>query len=83
MAVREVQMSILEDQVYAANAAAKAECHNADLEHRLEVARKSLADASIYDPRVIAFKERRKAHAMQTRYWKPSTETVVPKKRHT
>jgi DNA-directed RNA polymerase len=75
-------MSILEDQVYAANAAAKAQSHNADLEHRLEVARKSLADASIYDPRVIAFKARRATIAMQTRWWKPSTEPVVPKKRH-
>ena len=75
-------MSFLEDQVYAANAAAKAECHNADLEHRLEVARKSLADASIYDPRVIAFKLRRVAIAMQIRWWKPSIEPVTPKKRH-
>jgi hypothetical protein len=75
-------VSILEDQVYAANAAAKAQSHNADLEHRLEVARKSLADASIYDPRVIAFKLRRAVIAMQTRYWKPSIDQVLPKKRH-
>jgi hypothetical protein len=74
-------MSILEDQVYAANAAAKAESHNADLEHRVEMARKSLTDASIYDPRIITFKQRRVAIAMQTRWWKPSIEQALPKKR--
>ena len=74
-------MSLLEEQVYAANAAAKAESHNAELEHRLEMARKSLTDASIYDPRVIAFKERRRIISNQVRWWKPSDTQVLPKKR--
>ena len=76
-------MSLLEEQVRAANAAAKAESHNAELEHRLELARKSLTDASYYDPRIIAFKARRQVIAEQVRWWKPSVDQVLPKKRHT
>jgi len=44
--------------------------------------RERLVSEACCDPRVIAFKLRRVAIAMQTRYWKPSIDQVLPKKRH-
>jgi hypothetical protein len=72
-------VSFLEDQTYAANAAAKAENHNAELEHRLELSRQRLTEEAYRDPRVCKFKERRSGIAGQLRWWKPND--ALPKKR--
>lgn len=74
-------MSLVEDQMRATNDAAKESNLLADAEHLLERARQSLTEASYYDPRVVGFKERRRAQAMQERWWKPSIVQVPPKKR--
>ena len=72
-------MSLAEDQAYAANAAAKAESNNAALEHMAALVREQQYAASCYDPRVVAFRERRKAQAGQIRWHKPAN--ALPKQR--
>ena len=75
-------MSIAEDQTRAANAAAKEDNRLAEMDHRIEMAKIRLAQDAPKDPRVEEFKKRRVEIAMQPRWWKPSAETVLPKKRH-
>lgn len=72
-------MSLAEDQAYAANAAAKAESNNAALEHMAALVREQQYAASCYDPRVVAFKERRRLQAGQIRWHKPNN--ALPKQR--
>ena len=75
-------MSIAEDQTRAANAAAKEDNRMAEMDHRIEMAKVMLTQNMPKDPRVEEFKKRRVEIAMQPRWWKPSAETVLPKKRH-
>ena len=72
-------MSIAEDQMRAANAARKEESHNSALEHMAFLEQQRIASEACYDPRVIAFKERRRVQAMQLR--KNLGEQVLPKHR--
>lgn len=74
-------MSIAEDQMRALNLQAKESYKNAAVEHMVAMNRERLASEACYDPRVIAFKARRQVIAGQTRWWKPSVEAVIPKKR--
>ena len=75
-------MSIVETRIAAANAAAKEDNRLAEMDHRIEMAKVRLSQNLPKDPLVEEFKKRRTAIAMQPRMWKPSAETVLPKKRH-
>lgn len=72
-------MSLVEDQRNRENAVASAERGNAWLEHMSALSRERIAAEAYYDPRVIAFKARRKTQAGQLRWWKP--RDILPKKR--
>ena len=76
-------MSIAEDQMRAANAAAREDNRLAEMDHRIEMAKIRLSQGVPKDIRVEDFKKRRIAIAMQPRLWKPSVDQVLPKKRHT
>ena len=75
-------MSIAEDQMRAENAARREDNRMAEMDHRIEMAKVMLTQNMPKDPRVEEFKKRRVEIAMQPRWWKPSAETVLPKKRH-
>ena len=75
-------MSIVEDQMRAENAARREDNRLAEMDHRIEMAKIRLAQDAPKDPLVEKFKARRVEIAMQPRWWKPSVETVLPKKRH-
>ena len=74
-------MSLVEDQRNRENAVASAERGNAWLEHMSALSRERIAAEAYYDPRVIAFKARRKTQAGQLRWWKPSLDLTLLKKR--
>jgi hypothetical protein len=75
-------VSLVEEQTLALNLRAAQDSKNAAIEHMAVLNRERLVSEACCDPRVIAFKLRRVAIAMQTRYWKPSIDQVLPKKRH-
>jgi ribosomal protein L24 len=66
----------------AENAARREDNRMAEMDHRIEMAKVMLTQNMPKDPRVEEFKKRRVEIAMQPRWWKPSAETVLPKKRH-
>ena len=68
------------DQINKENSQRKEECHNVALEHMVVLEQQRIAAESYYDPRVVVFKARRKAQALQERRWKPSIALVLPKK---
>lgn len=68
-------MSLLEDQTRAANAEAKEANRLAEMDYRIEMAKKSLPK----DPRVDEFKKRRITIAMQVR--SRLSNQVLPKHR--
>ena len=74
-------MSIVEDQMRAANAASKEENHIADLDHRIEQEKIRIAQAVPKDPRVEEFKARRVWNTMQVRKWIPCPQVLSLKKR--
>jgi hypothetical protein len=74
-------MSIAEDQTRALNLQVIESRKNAAVEHMLALNRERLISETCRDPRVITFKERRTAIAMQPRMWKPSVDQALPKKR--
>jgi len=76
-------MSLVEDQMRAANAASKEENRMAELDHRIELAKIRLAqgDTKANLLRVEEFKYRRTWNAMQPRRWQPCTELPVRNKR--
>jgi hypothetical protein len=48
-------------------------------EHYVEMAQKLMTEESYKDPRLQAFKQRRRDQALQLRWWKPNG--AMPKKR--
>ena len=72
-------MSDIEDQRNKENFIAEEGKKNAWVEHMEFLSRELLLVASYYDPRVIAFKERRKVQSMKLRW--PVTGNALPKKR--
>jgi hypothetical protein len=76
-------MSLVEDQRDAANAKYKEESRLAELDHRIEMAKISLAQTMPKDQllRVEEFKYRRTWNAKQTRWWKPCEQVLVSKPR--
>jgi hypothetical protein len=81
MAIREVQMSLVEDAIREANAKVKSELKGIEQEHMIAMNRERITSESYYDPRVVKFKERRREIAGQVRRWKPSIAQALPKKR--
>lgn len=73
-------MSLVEDQMHAANAACKEDNRLAEMDHRIEMAKKMLLSVVPKDSLVEEFKKNRVAIAMQTRWWKPSIDQTLPKK---
>lgn len=72
-------MSAIEDATRALNLQAAENSKNAAIEHMAALVREQQYADSCYDPRVVAFKERRREQAGQLRWWKPSN--ALPKKR--
>lgn len=70
-------MSLRDDQTRALNLQHKENSDNAWLEHVRELTRQRVACESMYDPRVLAFKARRKEQTNQTR----KTQTSFAKKK--
>lgn len=66
------------DQINKENAQRKEECHNVALEHMAVLEQQRIASEACFDPRVVAFKARRKEQAMQTR--SRLSNQVLPKK---
>lgn len=77
---REVrQVSAKEEQSIAQNLQNQQDSHNAALEHLAALVREQQYAAPCYDPRVVAFKERRRLQAGQIRWHKPNN--ALPKQR--
>ena len=74
-------MSDVEDATRALNAQVVEGRKDVATEHMAALNRERLASEACYDPRIIAFKARRVAIAMQTRWWKQPVEQILPKKR--
>jgi hypothetical protein len=74
-------VSLIEDQIRAANAARKEENRIAELDHRVEMAKIRLAQDHPKWPFVEEFIARRVWNANQTRWWKPSDQVLPIKKR--
>ena len=72
-------MSDAEEQMKAANAAAKEEAHLSEIEHRSEMSRLRAKQEKPKEPQVYEFIVRRKFNALQIR--KPLTNQVLPKHR--
>jgi hypothetical protein len=71
-------VSLIEEATRALNLRAAEESKNAALEHMVAMNRERIASEACYDPRVIAFKERRKELALQPR--SRISNQVSPKK---
>jgi hypothetical protein len=74
-------MSLVEDENRARNLQALEDRKDTETEHLVEMNRARLASEACYDPRLIAFKQRRLEQAAQIRWWKPSLTPTLPKKR--
>ena len=72
-------MSLVEDQNRTQNLQAIEDRKVAEAEHLVVMNRERLTAESYNDPRLQAFKARRREHAMQERWWKPNL--ALPKKR--
>ena len=73
-------MSLVEDQNRTQNLQAIEDRKAAEAEHLVTMVREMMAAESYKDPRLQAFKARRREHAMQERWWKPNL--ALPKKRN-
>jgi hypothetical protein len=74
-------MSDVEDATRALNAQVVEGRKDVATEHMAALNRERLASEACYDPRIIAFKARRQVIAGQIRWWKPSVDQALPKKR--
>jgi hypothetical protein len=74
-------MSAIEDANREHNLQAIEDRKVAEAEHLVEMAQKLMTEESYKDPRLQAFKQRRREQAMQGRWWKPSPIPALPKKR--
>jgi hypothetical protein len=74
-------MSLIEEENRAHNLQAIEDRKVAEAEHLVEMAQKLMTEESYKDPRLQAFKQRRREQAMQERWWKPSLTLALPKKR--
>jgi hypothetical protein len=72
-------VSLVEDQNRTQNLQAIEDRKVAEAEHLVVMNRERLTAESYNDPRLQAFKARRREQAMQLRWWKPSL--ALPKKR--
>jgi hypothetical protein len=73
-------VSLVEDQNRTQNLQAIEDRKVAEAEHLVVMNRERLTAESYNDPRLQAFKARRREQAMQLRWWKPSL--ALPKKRN-
>jgi hypothetical protein len=82
LSVREVRkVSTIEEANRIANLQAIEDRKVAEAEHLVVMNRERLTAESYNDPRLQAFKARRREQAMQLRWWKTSVTLVLPKKR--
>jgi hypothetical protein len=72
-------MSLIENANRAHNLQAIEDRKVAAAEHYAEMAQKLMTEESYKDPRLQAFKQRRRDQALQLRWWKPNG--AMPKKR--
>jgi hypothetical protein len=74
-------LSDTEDQRKVHNLQSAEDRKVSEAERLAEMNRERMVAESYLDPRLIVFREKRKIQTMQTRWWKTSLTSALPKKR--